>query len=131
MKDIIEQHHSRARTDTKKKLYNSLISKRSRWAKENNCTKEEIEFLIKGYIGTKCVYCRETIDAKNMGLDHIKPVVKGGAKDIKNLTIVCKRCNIRKGSMSRPNFIKFLDFLDSIPEDKNYVLRKMSSRSYY
>jgi 5-methylcytosine-specific restriction endonuclease McrA len=131
MKDIIENHHKNCRKKTKKKLYNSLIAKRSRWAKENSTTPQEIEHLIRSFIGKPCLYCKEKLDAKNISLDHITPITRGGKKNIKNLTIICKRCNTRKGSLSRPEFIKLLDFLDTIKDGKDYVLRKLSSKTFF
>jgi 5-methylcytosine-specific restriction endonuclease McrA len=131
LKQLIDDHHSNCREATKKKLYNSLISKRSRWAKENSATPQQIEELITLFIGKPCFYCKEKLDAKNISLDHINPIAKGGEKSIKNLTIICKRCNIKKGTMRRANYLRLLTFLDSIGEDKDYVLRKLASRSYF
>ncbi len=131
MKYLIEEHHKNCREATKKKLYNSLISKRSRWAKENSATPQQIEELITLFIGKPCFYCREKLDAKNISLDHITPIKKGGAMNIRNLTIICKRCNCRKGSLRRSSFLKLLLFLETINEcEKNEVLRKLSSRGY-
>ncbi len=132
MKDLIEEHHKNCRTATKKKLYNSLIAKRSRWSKENSASKEDIEHLIRSFIGKKCFYCKEILDAKNISLDHINPIVKGGERSIKNLTIVCKRCNTRKGSLRRSSFLRLLNFLDELEEyEKKEVLKKLSSRAYF
>lgn len=43
----------------------------------------------------ECLYCRSK---ENLTIDHIKPVSRGGTDDIKNLQILCKSCNSRKGN---------------------------------
>jgi DNA-directed RNA polymerase subunit RPC12/RpoP len=43
----------------------------------------------------ECVDCGSK---ENLTIDHIRPVSKGGSDDIKNLQIMCKSCNSKKGS---------------------------------
>lgn len=42
-----------------------------------------------------CVYCGAT---DNLQIDHIYPVSKGGVSQIKNLQVLCKKCNIKKSN---------------------------------
>lgn len=44
---------------------------------------------------TTCVTCGTD---KNLSVDHIKPLSKGGTNDINNLQIMCVSCNSKKGS---------------------------------
>jgi hypothetical protein len=43
----------------------------------------------------KCTHCNST---KNLAIDHIKPYSKGGSDTIKNLQVLCKSCNSKKGN---------------------------------
>ena len=43
--------------------------------------------------GEKCKYCGTT---KNLTLDHIFPVSKGGEDTFENLQVLCRSCNSKK-----------------------------------
>jgi 5-methylcytosine-specific restriction endonuclease McrA len=132
--ELIEKQHDKCREATKKKLYKNTVVKISMWSKDNNTTKEEIEALIIRFIGKKCLYCLDILDFKNMSLDHDVPKSKDGKRELGNLFIICKRCNIRKGDMSRLNYLRLLEFLKDIDEeDRKYVLQKLNSspKGYY
>ena len=45
--------------------------------------------------GYRCVCCGTT---RRLGLDHIRPVSKGGQTVIENLQLMCRDCNLRKGN---------------------------------
>lgn len=44
--------------------------------------------------GFHCQHCRET---RNLEIDHVVPLSRGGSNDFGNLQILCKSCNCRKG----------------------------------
>ena len=45
----------------------------------------------------KCVKCGEEFALTEMEGDHVKPWIEGGATEPKNLQMLCKDCNRRKG----------------------------------
>ena len=42
----------------------------------------------------KCIFCKTT---KNLTIDHIIPLSRGGTNALKNIQILCKTCNEKKG----------------------------------
>ena len=57
--------------------------KKTRWWKER---------LAKGI----CYYCRKKISPRDLTMDHIVPLVRGGRSTKGNVVPVCKECNARK-----------------------------------
>ena len=130
--ELVEKHHGNNHKSTKKKLYKKVMSARLRWAKENNTTPEEILKLITDFLGKKDVFCKEILDIKNMSLDHIIPIKRGGEQKITNLTIVCKRCNVRKGILTRGEYMLLLDFIKRYKKEaQDYILRKLAMKDRY
>lgn len=52
----------------------------------------------KKFYGDSCAYCGECLRPKNTHIDHVIPVVSGGANWPSNLVPACSTCNIRKGA---------------------------------
>jgi len=63
-------------------------------------------YEIKNYLlqkfGRKCMYCGK----KNIPLEieHIIPKSRGGSSRVSNLTIACRKCNLKKGSQTAEEF---------------------------
>lgn len=45
-----------------------------------------------------CQYCAKTFAYKDLTLDHVMPVSRGGPKSWKNLVTACHKCNHKKGN---------------------------------
>ena len=44
-----------------------------------------------------CHYCKENIPPKELTMDHIVPIVRGGLSSKGNIVTACKECNTSKG----------------------------------
>ena len=46
-----------------------------------------------------CKKCHDNEKYKNMDVDHVKPIARGGGtNNLDNLQLLCKQCNVRKGN---------------------------------
>lgn len=45
----------------------------------------------------RCQYCYRKFPEKDLTMDHVKPVVKGGKKNWENIVAACTKCNQKKG----------------------------------
>jgi 5-methylcytosine-specific restriction endonuclease McrA len=43
-----------------------------------------------------CHYCKKTVHPRDLTMDHIVPVIRGGKSSKGNLVPVCKECNDKK-----------------------------------
>ena len=51
-----------------------------------------------------CVYCGYRRIARTLDIDHMIPVVRGGSNDERNLQVICRPCNQRKGLQTDQEF---------------------------
>ena len=49
--------------------------------------------------GWRCATCHTE---RELQIDHIQPVSRGGSDDEENLQVLCRACNLYKGSKWRP-----------------------------
>ena len=61
------------------------------------------ERIYREYNGT-CALCGHRIKYDDMTLDHIVPLVMGGADNVNNLQCTCRTCNMFKGSILPEDF---------------------------
>ena len=54
----------------------------------------------------QCQYCLKTLPKKDLTIDHIIPLSKGGGNTWENVTTACHPCNNSKGSKSLAEFKK-------------------------
>jgi 5-methylcytosine-specific restriction endonuclease McrA len=96
-----------------------------------------LEVLLKSQLGKKCPYCIEILTLKNCSLDHDIPTnwstrkERGVKDDIKNLQIICRRCNTVKGDMSGDQFISLIKFLNKDPDMRGKVLKRLGVSGKY
>ena len=131
---VLQKHHGHFakkifhRLMKKTSTLKSSLKKRSKeYEVEFNISLEEIRVLFLKYYGKKCKYCPNILLVSNIVCDHKYPLSLGGDSTPKNLTIICRRCNTRKGHLTDSEYIGLLKFLDKQTENmKNYVLRKLA-----
>ncbi len=56
----------------------------------------------KGQLGQgKCYHCEKKFLPKELTMDHLIPIARGGKSDKKNCVTSCKDCNTEKGYKTR------------------------------
>lgn len=107
-----------------------------------------VEGLISEAVDSPCKYCGEIITIENMRVDHIVPLLrsmipKKNKKQKKvytkeelaalysrsNVQIICKECNIIKGSFSEEDFVWLMDVLSKREHVKKEVFKRMKAGS--
>ena len=113
-------------------LKSSLKRRSKEYEVEFKVSLTELSQLLYKSYGKPCVYCNETLVVSNMACDHIIPLSMGGGSIIKNLHIVCGRCNTRKGPLTHKDYQSFLKSISKLNEDVvKYVLRKLAKSEVF
>lgn len=82
---------------------------REREARKRNATIGNIKPLLALLASKKsvpCYYCNEITLIKDIHLDHLRPLIKGGAHAAFNLVPACRTCNCHKQGQHPNRFIK-------------------------
>ena len=132
----IHKNHSKKifhRMMKKSSTLKSSLKRRSReYEVEFKVSLTELRKLLYKSYGRPCIYCDEPLVVSNMACDHIIPLSMGGGSIIKNLHIVCGRCNTRKGPLTDKDYKSFLKSIRELPEDVvKYVLRKLAKSEVF
>jgi 5-methylcytosine-specific restriction endonuclease McrA len=59
----------------------------------------------------QCYYCKARVPPKELTLDHIVPVIRGGRSTKGNLVACCKECNNKKKYLLPLEWQEYLDHL--------------------
>jgi len=59
----------------------------------------------------RCYYCAKEFAAKDLTMDHITPLARGGKSTKGNIVAACKECNTKKRTMLP---IEWQEYMDSI-----------------
>ena len=70
-----------------------------------------------------CQYCNETIANKDLTMDHVLPLSKGGGTSWENTVTACKNCNMAKGNAvwkpirqpEQPHYWRIINNVKSLP----------------
>lgn len=59
--------------------------------------------------GCSCYICGRALSRREVTLDHVTPLARGGAHAAENLRVACKPCNSRKRDKPLAEFVCFLE----------------------
>jgi len=94
----------------------------------------------------KCVYCVKSFAMKELTLDHVVPVVRGGKRTWTNIVTSCVPCNQRKGARTpaeagfkdfrlpkepTTGFLPDLLFYKDVPDSWTIYLQRFSAHNKY
>ncbi|MBC8207705.1 MAG: HNH endonuclease [Desulfobulbaceae bacterium] len=57
----------------------------------------------------RCYFCKRTVGFKNLTMDHLVPLARGGRSTKDNLVPCCKECNNKKKSMLPLEWEEYLE----------------------
>ena len=57
----------------------------------------------------KCYYCGKKVGFKNITMDHLVPIARGGRSTKDNLVPACKDCNNKKKSMLPLEWMEYIE----------------------
>ncbi len=60
----------------------------------------------------QCYYCKERFHPKELTMDHIVPIVRGGKTSRSNVVACCKECNNKKKYMLPVEWEEYLQSLE-------------------
>ena len=111
----------------------STLKRRSKeYEVEFKISLEQVRNLFLKKYGDTCPYCDKTLDIRTMVCDHKTPLSCGGPSILKNLEMICKRCNTRKGPLTTKEYFEIVRWLELQPQHvASYVFRKLSGRDMF
>ena len=113
-------------------LLSSLRRRSEEHEVEFDIAKEEIRKMFYDIYGTECKYCKKILNFRNIACDHIVPLTKEGGTSVKNLQLICKTCNTRKGPLDETDFSLLIDLVQELPEElSRYVMKKLAKGGRY
>ena len=65
-----------------------------------------------------CYYCGSNVGTKNLTMDHIVPLSRGGKSKKGNIVPACKECNNKKKYLLP---IEWAEYLNSLKDDESSV----------
>ena len=109
-------------------LKDRIINKKT---KRHVFTKEERERFHKDSF-EKCNICEKAITKKEMHIDHIVPLARGGhATDRSNLQCICKKCHFEKSKGEQENgYVKLSETQSSFNQATHEIFNSSLSTAY-
>ena len=113
-------------------LKSSLKRRSEQYDVKFEITSGEIRTLFYLCYGKGCRYCTKQLTFRTIACDHIIPLSKGGPSVKKNLQLICRTCNTRKGPLQEKDFTLLIQLVDELPDElKTYVMKKLAKGGRY
>lgn len=97
--DVIEEYANRVIRSSAHEFQMPSVIRLNRYVHVQKYSKlrlsKENIFFRDSYV---CAYCKRHFKKKDLTLDHIVPLSRGGVKSWENLITACKKCNNTKGN---------------------------------
>lgn len=103
-----------------KKILYGEKEREGEWDMRRKLSKAE-RFEVYGKCQGHCAYCGCALEYKDMQVDHIVPLKRGGQDDIKNMLPSCRSCNHYKAALTAEEYKRYVEGIpgrlsrDSIP----------------
>ncbi len=81
--------------------------------KRRKLTKEQREFVYNKFRG-HCAYCGCKIDIKDMQVDHVAALERGGTDELDNMFPACRSCNHYKHTLTVEKFRSVLEHMPDV-----------------
>ena len=97
-------------------------------AKRTGETRKKVKkWLLKSISSsTQCPFCQGSLAlGKNIAVDHMEPISRGGSRLLSNCWIVCQPCNRAKGDLNVKEFTELRGALSVIG---SYALKSVLAR---
>ncbi|NBP60230.1 MAG: HNH endonuclease [Candidatus Fonsibacter lacus] len=101
-KDIVSKWEKKRSQNPKRKMYVAMRDSWRRSQKTINLIGNQDLLRIYKELGQSCVVCKTT---KDITIDHIVPISKGGTNNQENLQILCRSCNSKKRDKTMKDFL--------------------------
>ncbi|MFA4944634.1 MAG: HNH endonuclease [Lentisphaeria bacterium] len=62
----------------------------------------------------QCHYCRRRVPPKELTMDHVVPIIRGGCSTKGNVVPACKACNSKKKHLLPVEWREYLDHLAKV-----------------
>ena len=136
---LLKKHHGTHsknifhRLMKKSSTLRSTLKRRSKeYEVDFNISLEQVRNLFLKKYGDACPYCNQVLDIRTMVCDHVVPLSCGGPSILKNLEMICKRCNTRKGPLTSVEYFAVVKWLNSQPNHvSSYAYRKLSGKDMF
>jgi|TARA_R100001530_G_scaffold63374_1_gene45551 hypothetical protein len=138
-KDVLQPIHKHFWEKAYKKLsakmsvlYSSLKRRSEEYDVAFSIERDEIRKMFYASYGGNCKYCEKRLTYKTIACDHIVPLSKKGETSVKNLQLICKTCNTRKGPLDEEDFNMLIQLVQELPaEIRVYVMKKLAKGGRY